>query len=466
MNTKQLQKLIRQGEGKSLEFKEGFGSAVITALNAFANTSGGVLLIGISDDGSVKGVSTGGETVQGWLNEIKQKTEPSIIPDVESVSVAGKTVVVLSIKECPVKPIAMQGRYYRRVKNSNHQLSAQEVSDLYLQSMQLSWDAYPYTGGVFKDIDLTKVSAFMKNVNERGRFRLVGNPRKNLAKLGLIKNGKPTNAAMVLFARSPLHYDVHVGRFKTSSTILDDRIIRGGLFDVTAEVMRYIVGHLKVAYEITGKTTQRTEIYEYPMTALRELVLNALIHRDYTSPVDVQIKIFDQRIEIFSPGKLYGNLTVEDLKTDAYQSHARNKLIVEAFYLTGDIEKYGTGYIRVRNAIKEYPTMDFNYREIGDGYITELKYESQKTTTVGVKGDDRRLGVRLGVKLGVRLGVNQKLILDRMQESPQITIPELSKSIKISTTAIEKNIAQLRGMKLLERIGADKNGYWKVKEKV
>ena len=94
-----------------------------------------------------------------------------------------------------------------------------------------------------------------------------------------------------------------------------------------------------MAFEITGMPTQRTEIFEYPLPALREIVLNAIIHRDYMSPIDIQIKIFDNKITFYNPGTLYGNLTGDELKKDNYQANARNKLIAEAFYLTGDIEK-------------------------------------------------------------------------------------------------------------------------------
>lgn len=100
--------------------------------------------------------------------------------------------------------------------------------------------------------------------------------------------------------------------------------------------MRFILSHLKVAFEITGES-KRLEIFEYPLPALRELLLNAVVHRDYTSSVDTQIKIFDNSISYFNPRKMFGDLTIEKLKRDDYQSRARNKLIVEAFYLTRDI---------------------------------------------------------------------------------------------------------------------------------
>jgi len=109
--------------------------------------------------------------------------------------------------------------------------------------------------------------------------------------------------------------------------------------------------------------------------------LNAIIHRDYTSPIDIQIRIFDQSITLFNPGKLYDGITIDQLKTDMYQSHTRNKLIAESFYLTKDIEKYGSGFIRIRKEIREYNTMTFDYREMGDGFLVEMKYENQKIST-------------------------------------------------------------------------------------
>lgn len=109
-------------------------------------------------------------------------------------------------------------------------------------------------------------------------------------------------------------------------------------------------------------------------------MLNAVIHRDYLSPSDVQIKIFDQSISFYNPGDLYGKLTIEDLAEDSYTSELRNKLIAEAFYLTKDIEKYGTGFFRVRKELQLYLTMSLQCHEQGGGFITQLAYTEQKVS--------------------------------------------------------------------------------------
>ncbi|PIY04619.1 MAG: ATP-dependent DNA helicase, partial [Bacteroidetes bacterium CG_4_10_14_3_um_filter_31_20] len=361
MSTLELNSIIAKGESETVEFKSNFNVETIETLVAFANSKGGCVYVGINDIGEIKGVSLSKESIQKWTNEIKNKTEPSLLPDIEIVNLYNKKIVVISVNEYPVKPISIKGRHYKRIGNSNHLMNVSEVSDCYMLSMQYSWDSYIRPDSSLKDIDSKRIKNFINRINKKGRVNLTGNNIEKLKKLKLIIDNKPTNAAMLLFAKDPLLYDVHAGRLKTPDLILDDKIIRNTLFELVEETMQYIISHLKVAYEISAetvlKTTQRTEIFEYPLEALRELVLNAVIHRKYNSPVDIQIKIFDNKISMFNPGELYGNITIEDLQHDDYQASARNKLIVEAFYLTGDIEKYGTGYRRIREALKNYPTM-------------------------------------------------------------------------------------------------------------
>ena len=273
-----------------------------------------------------------------------------------------------------------------------------------MQSLQTSWDAYQNSIYSFEDINKTQVESFINRVNENGRFKLETDWILALNKLKFIRSGKLTNAASLLFANEDPGYNVHVGRLKTPSFIVDEKVIKGSLFDQVEQTMRYIIGQIKVAIEVPGGKTSRNEIFEYPLPALRELVLNAIVHRDYTSPTDIQIKIFDNSITIFNPGKLFGDITINDLKTDHYQASTRNKLIAEAFYLTKDIEKYGSGFIRVRKEIESYPTMKFEYKEMENGFFVELSYIEQKTNT--------RVGEKVGEKVGERLTKNQEKIIE------------------------------------------------------
>ncbi len=435
-------------------------------------------MIGINDDGSPNSnFSFGKETFQKWVNEIKVKTQPSIIPDIEVIAYNGKNVVELAIPEFPIKPVSFKGRYFKRVKNSNHHLSVIEIADLSLQSLQVSWDSYPAPNITIDDIDLLKVEKFIRKVNATGRFNLEGSLVENLEKLRLISNNKITNAAYLLFAKRDIAFNVHLGRFKTPSYIIDDKMLRGSLFEVVEETMKYLISQIKVAFEITGVTTQRTEIFEYPLPALRELVLNALIQRDYLSPIDVQIKVFDNSITFFNPGKLYGELTVAHLISNNYQAYARNKLLAEAFYLTGDIEKYGSGFKRIQNELKQYPTMNMDCQEIPNGFLVELSYTQQKTTTristensasAEISGQGAKSGTKSGTKDGTKDGTKKQidskmdLIIDLLKESKHVTIDNISKMLNIPRRTIVRYLEKLKNDNVIQRTGSKKDGYWEI----
>ena len=484
---------ISKKESATVEFKASFNEDVIETLVAFANTKGGTVYVGVSNNGlPVRDFTIGKESIQQWLNEIKTKTQPSIIPNVEIVKCKSSDVVEFSVQEFPVKPIAFRGRYFKRVENSNHLLSVPEISDIYLQSMQYSWDSYPYPKATCENINLEKVKQFIAKVNTQGRFHLPQDPLQTLVKLNMLKYETPTNAAMILFSKENLRYNVHIGRFKTSSLIIADKIINGNLYDVVEESMQTIIGHLKFAFEITGRTTQRLEIPEYPLDAVRELLLNALIHRDYKSSTDVQIKIFDQKISFFNPGRLYGNITEKDLLTDMYQASTRNKQLAEAFYLTNDIEKYGSGFIRIRSVIADYPTMKFDFRELGDGFVAEFSYVTQKTST---KGDKITNGNRIDVAENVTdvaenvtdvtenvtdvtdvtenvTDVTENVTEDREQriwklifQQNRISTTQIANVLSVARMTVYRDLAKLKAKGLIERIGTGKGGYWKVKGK-
>ena len=187
------------------------------------------------------------------------------------------------------------------------------------------------------------------------------------------------------------------------------------------------------------------------MEAIRELLINALVHRDYQSPTDVQIKIFDNKISFFNPGGLYGNITAADLHTDTYQASTRNKQLAEAFYLTNDIEKYGSGFIRIREAISKYPSMKFSFRETGHGFVTEFSYAVQKISTDKVTD-----------KVTDSLTDNQTTIVHLMRKNEHITTNEIAAKVKISQRKVKENISKLKELGIIERLGSAKGGYWKV----
>jgi len=148
---------LPQTENLTIEFKSSFDNDVIESLVAFSNVEGGSVYLGLADDGKVKGISISKETIATWINEIRNKTAPAIIPNVETLEIEGKTIVILKVPAYPIKPVSVKGRYYKRVKNTNQPLTVTEVFNLHLQSLNTSWDAYPDAIHTLEDISLEKV---------------------------------------------------------------------------------------------------------------------------------------------------------------------------------------------------------------------------------------------------------------------------------------------------------------------
>lgn len=274
-----IAQLLRTGESQTLEFKASFDKTAIISLVAFANAQGGRVLIGVSDAGKVQGVTLGKETLNEWLGQIKSATSPSLVPELVAHRINGKVVVSIQVAEFPVKPVSTRGRYYKRIASSNHALALNEIADLYMQSLQVSWDAYEAPGYTIAQLSKAKIQRFIRLVNQHGRFALdESDPYAALQKLSYLKNGQPTWAAMLLFAAQPLRHHIHIGRFKTPSTIIDDRQFTDTLFEVVEQAMTFIVSHISVAFEFDG-SIQRKERFAYPLPAIKEALLNAVVHR-------------------------------------------------------------------------------------------------------------------------------------------------------------------------------------------
>lgn len=203
----ELLECIAAGESQTLEFKASFDKTAIQSLVAFANAQGGRVLVGMSDRGHAIGVTLAKETLNEWLGQIKSATSPALIPDIIAHTIDGKTIVEIDIREFPVKPVNTRGRYYKRVASSNHQLSSSEIADLYMQSLQLSWDAYAAPGFTIAQLSPAKIQRFIRLVNQHGRFALdESDPMAALQKLNYLKNGQLTWAAILLFAEEPIRH--------------------------------------------------------------------------------------------------------------------------------------------------------------------------------------------------------------------------------------------------------------------
>ena len=350
-------------ESETEERKETWEEECMKSLAAFANTKGGCLWLGVKDNG----------TVIGWNGNGKdQETISSKIVDVLHVHPASmgieikdnKPVLIIHMHKAAA-PVALRGRYYRRVGNSSRELPAEELPRFLLERTGQTWDALPCDFS----IDAVKRNA-LDDFRVLSRERLPAMAPSDsgeiiLNKLKLITPDKRLKrAAFLLFGDEPQRLaptaQIQVGRFKDDETILDDKRLTGNLFEQLEQVEKTLRQYFFVRYEFpTGQDNrsgiealQRGELWEFPYKAVREAVLNALIHRDYTSTGRIQIRVYDDRMIITNPGGLPLGLKVSDLLQEPHDSLPRNPILAEVCYYAKLVEQWGSGTIRMRNSCR------------------------------------------------------------------------------------------------------------------
>ncbi len=441
-----IEEIAKNGEKENIEFKENFCDDVIVSLVAFSNTKGGQVFIGIKDNREIKGTSVGKETYAKIINEIKQKTDFKITPDLEEVEYKNKKILVLSISEYPSKPIAFNGRYYKRIKNSNHQMNIDEISEEYMKARNRSWDMMINDDYSLNDLDLDKVSGVIKRINDRHEIKIDQDPLNFLKKFDLINGDEITNAAVLLFSKKPSFLtEIQIGLFENKTTIKKDLLIKTDLISEVEMVLDFIKTYITKEYVISGKP-EREEKWQYPIMALREFVINAIIHKNYSALTHSQFKVFRNKISLWNPGALQPGLDVDDLYDGTQKSYIRNIKIAEIFKEIGFIERYGSGIKRAVEEIIKHKLPRPIIKQVAGG--VEVNILSKKDLEKDLE----------------KLSKNQEKILNEIVKNKNITQQELSDLIGISPKNIRNNISTLKKINKLKRKGPDKGGYWQIIE--
>ncbi len=438
-----IMNVIKKGENQFVEFKTSFSKEVIETVVAFSNAKGGTIVIGVDDNRKVVGVITTPETIQNHINTIKQNTQPNILVDIEVIDIEEKIILIIEVKEYPLKPVAFRNRYYKRIRNSNHLMSLDEIANEHLKTINSSWDFHIDDRHDFSDISQDNIVKFIQKVEKNLDKTFNDDPMTILRKYELIKENKLTFGAYLLFTsnNSPIT-SLQIGRFKDPITIIDNIDIDTNLIDQVDMTLDGIKKHLMTEFIITGEP-QRTVRYDYPLEAIREIVINMIVHRDYTDSGNSIIKIFDDHIEFFNPGKLYGDITIEKLHSGDYSSRTRNRAIANAFKEAGIIERYGSGIQRIKDECRKYEIKEPIFEEFVHGFRVIIYKEKLNE------------GVNEGVKS------LYELIKSKPNNRSTLFVQELNTSVK----NIERWLKQLKKEKKIEFRGAPKTGgYWSIDE--
>ncbi len=395
-----INEILKGTENTTVEFKEEINESIFKTISAFTNKDGGIIYVGISDKKEIKGLEYTNSMLGDLTNKIVNML--GIHPKIDCIKINKKDVLQIKVKKSTL-PVSYKGIYYTRIGNTSREMQGEELRSFFIKGT--NWDGL--TGNYNLDeIDPETVRKFMRMAAGSGRLRIEDEKediKTILEKLKLIINGKLTNAAIMLFGKNPQKYFINalvrVGRFKDEITIIGDRRIEGNLFKQIEEAEEAIKNFINVRYEITGEQLTRKDIWDYPLEAIREALLNSVIHRDYFKyNVQTQIKIFNDWIWFFNIGGLPEGITLEQLKT-THPSVARNPLIVHIFYLAGLIEEYGSGIGRIMNSLKEADLPEPEFKEEFTGFSLYLRkdyYTEERLKEMGL--NDRQIKAVMYVK--------------------------------------------------------------------
>jgi ATP-dependent DNA helicase RecG len=444
MNEAELALIIAGGESSSVEFKETLDEEATESIAALANAKGGLILIGIDDHGTVKGVTLGKESLRDWANQIAQATP--IHPQLTPLTYQGKTIVAMQVDESQVKPV--RGRYFKRVGKSNRKMTDDDITRAILDKVGMSWDEVPEPRATLADLDPAQMQRFRTLCNQKGRRRIPDSESDTLIleKLGLLRAGQVLRAALLMFGKEPQRFYptafVKIGRFRSPTNIIDDREIYGTLVDQVDETLGYFRQHLQTSFAFEGEAA-REVIWEYPLEALREAITNTVCHRDYLDTAHTQVRWYDDRVMFINSGGLLPPLRLEDLKRE-HKSNPRNRKIAEMFYYAGLIERWGSGIEKMLNECVAAGLPEPSFEEKQGGLW--LTFQKDLLTVDYLNS----------------LGLNARQVKAVLwvKEHGRITNAELQHIAQTTSISAKRDLADLVDRALLTRVGAGRNAYY------
>ncbi len=396
-------------ESEQVEFKKSFATEkeILETICAFSNTKGGRIYIGIDDNGKVIGTGVGKNTLEHFTAKIIKDIKPYPNIEIKEEEINGKKIVVISVKKSDVSPHFCRGIAYKRSGKSNIKMDPSEIEKLIIERRKKNLRFETLTQmehASINDIDKKVVESYAKKINKK-----VSNLRLFLKKSGLIVGDKLTNAALLLFGKNPQSFfpyaEVKIIIKDRLGEISGYKLISGNLIKQAEDIEKTIKEILP--YKVKIENFRRVKEYIFPLEAIREGVINALVHRDYSIPSYTYITVEPDRITIKNPGVLPEGLTVKQL----YREHAsilRNQIMARVFHELGYIEAWGEGTIKIlrlcneRGLFVKFNELDTNFfeLEIANAYseLDELDYKIMELLKEGpMKSSEiaKKLGISL-----------------------------------------------------------------------
>ena len=473
----QIKNLIKEGESEQLEFLEVVREdSIARNLCAFLNGGGGRVIVGLSDNGKVIGI-TDAETHK---NKLKSYLLNAIVPEapvtISIETVSQKQLLVLKVWGGSKQPYIFDGNIYYRRNNKTQKATSKEISSLIhgREFAEKHWERQITLGVDLEDLDLKLIGDTIKESQKNDRSSYKGDDVFDfLNHYGLYLNGSFTNACVVLFANNPARFIPQIrvrlteyAEGKTDNALLRDEVFEGNLFSIRTALEKYVNG-LGTRSVFDDKQWKRQD-FRFPVKALQEGIINALMHRDYSSfSSGVSIGVYPDRFVITNSGNLPDDIEIKDLKKN-HKSHPVNPDIAHIVFLRGLIDKLGRGTLKLiedckkaglRAPIWKESTSDITLTFYGPKNLSERRTKDAANDAVNDAVSDAVTdAVNKAVNDTVNKVVKQRLIdvLRALWVRNRLSLRDLMDLLSVSRATMQRNVLLLIDNGLLKAIGPDK----------
>ena len=462
------------GEKHIIEYKRLWKDEWLEWICGMANADGGVIYIGIKDDGEVLGVSNAKKLMEDIPNKIISKM--SIYPDVRQVEKDGKDVIEIEVAPS-MAAVSLDGVVYKRVGATNQILKGAALQEFYLSRPSGAWDARIIPDAKLDEIDPDAVEYLKESGIRKGRLSKESakdSVEKVLKSLNLMtEDDKLTMAALLLFGKNPQRYCIDarfkIGRFGAgAANLIIQDLVDGDLIRMPDRVLDILDAKYLVR-PIHYKGLRRVEPLEVPEKGLREIICNSIIHKQYDGP-DIQMRVYDDRIDLWNFGKLPEGYTFEQMFMP-HRSMPRNKLIANAFYYAGLIEAWGRGFEIITEEFTKDGLAVPTFKEEFGGVTAIIKREIFQAIQLGSRGNSKQDDPKNDPNSDPNnLTERQLLIIGILENQGQPDDPNnepetrssIAKKLGISESTVKRELAFLSSIGKIKHFGPRSHGRWMV----
>lgn len=441
-------------ESQNIEYKESWRDEYLKWICGFANAQGGSIFIGVNDKKKVLGIDNAKKLMEEIPNKVRDVL--GIVVDVNLYEEDEKTYLEIHTEPYPY-PVSYKGQYHYRSGSTKQELKGAALDRFMLRKQGKTWDGVPVPYLKVEDLDDATFHLFRRMAKLSGRMDEADLRDSNvtlLDKLRLLEGDYLKRAAALLFHPDPERFVtgayIKIGYFRNHSDLIYQDEVHGSLFQQVRQTMDLLTTKYMQAL-ISYEGIQRIETLPIPREALREALLNAVVHKAYESLTPIQIAVYDNKLEIFNCGYLPENWTIENL-LGSHRSRPYNPDIANAFFRAGEIETWGRGIERIINGCLDAGCPEPTF-QCGNGEMwTVFHYKDIKST----------LKSTLKNTLKSTLKGTPKRIVEIISENTATTIPKVAERLGLNVRGVAKHFKNLQEQGVIRRVGPDKGGHWEI----